>query len=60
MNTDYFIDILKNYDENKMKLFLLENGKKQKPISPFLFINKEDEKGKVDEYGKQDWRNYRY
>ena len=53
MNTDYFIDILKNYDENKMKLFLLENGKKQKPISPFLFINKEDKKGKVDEYGKQ-------
>lgn len=44
MNSGTFIDILKDNDENKLKEFLLENGKKAKPFSPFYFVNKDDDK----------------
>lgn len=52
MNFDNFIDILKSNDEDKIKLFLLENGKKQKPFSPFYFINRNTEKDEVENNDK--------
>ena len=49
MNLGTFIDILKDNNEDKLKQFLLENGKKPKPFSPFYFVdsNIENEKEEV-------------
>lgn len=48
-----FIDILMDNNEEKLKLFLLSNGKEPKPISPFIFEekmkNKEEQKDGINE-----------
>ena len=36
-----FIEILSNNNEDEMREYLLLNGKKPKPISPFYFIKEE-------------------
>ena len=43
MKEDDYLDILNSNDQDLMKEFLLSNGKKQKPISPIFYINKEED-----------------
>lgn len=38
MNSDTFIDILKNGDETRLAEFVLQHGKKQKPVCPIYFL----------------------
>lgn len=37
-----FIDVLISNNEEEMRKYLLLNGKKPKPISPFYFLPKEE------------------
>lgn len=38
------IDVL-DLDEDQIKNYLIRSGKKPKPVSPIIFINKEEEDG---------------
>ena len=42
INTDNFIEVLMNNNEEEMRKYLLLNGKKPKVISPFNFVSKEE------------------
>ena len=41
--SDSFLEVFKSNDETRMRDYLLHNGKKPKPISPFEFIKKEED-----------------
>ena len=38
-----FLEVITSNDEEKMRKYLLQNGKKPKPISPFEFSISKDE-----------------
>ena len=38
-----FLDVLMNEDDESIKKYLLNNGKKPKPISPFIFSKREND-----------------
>lgn len=46
-NTEDFISLLKKNDKKSIREFIIKNGKKPKPISPF-YIRWEKEKGGIN------------
>ena len=48
MEKDQFIKILQENKPDQMMEFLLNNGKKTKPFSPFYFISKDKEREDTD------------
>ena len=43
MKESDFLDIVREDSPTKMVQFLMEHGKKPKPISPFVFFDKDNE-----------------
>ena len=41
--SDNFLEVITSNDEEKMRKYLLQNGKKPKPISPFEFSKQKEE-----------------
>ena len=44
-----FLEVFKSNDETKMRDYLLHNGKKPKPISPFIFEKKDKQQNSLQD-----------
>ena len=47
--TDNFLEVMKSNDDEQMRQYLLQNGKKPKPISPFEFSKNTEESSELDQ-----------